>query len=66
MSSLYEVRKRIEEIIERKKLDPIATKGAISLQVGFVVSIISEYTPDDPEKIEKLKAAAEDVLGESI
>ena len=50
MSRLYDLKQKVEEIIERKGLDPIKTKGAISLKVGVVLSIIRESTPDDPEK----------------
>ena len=66
MSRLYDLKQKVEEIIERKGLDPIKTKGAISLKVGVVLSIIRESTPDDPEKIEKLINAAEEILGEKI
>jgi len=55
---------RIEAVIARKKLDPFRTRGAISMAAGFGLRAIDEESPDDPEMLKKLEAAALAVLGE--
>lgn len=66
MGRLYEAAKRIDDIIERKGLDKFRIRGAISLKTGFVVGLIAEDEPDDPQKLSALRQAAEEVLGESL
>jgi predicted regulator of Ras-like GTPase activity (Roadblock/LC7/MglB family) len=61
---LHAIAERIEAIILRKKLDPFKTRGQIALHAGFGLGFIDAETPDDPEKVAKLKAAATAVLGE--
>ncbi len=61
---LYATIQRINAAIERKKLDPFEVRGAIAIQAGFGVGFIDAETPDDPEKLTKLKEAAGAVLGE--
>lgn len=63
---LFALVQRINGVIERRKLDPAATRGQIAIQAGFGLGFIDEETPDDPQKQAKLKAAAKAVLGESI
>lgn len=62
MSVLYDLRLKIDKTIEERKLDASATRGKIALQAGFLLSLVSASSPDDPAKIEKLKKAAADVL----
>jgi hypothetical protein len=62
MSVLYDLRVKIDKTIEERKLDGAAIKGKIALQAGFLLSLVSASTPDDPIKLEKLKKAARDVL----
>lgn len=62
MSQLYDLRIKIEKIIEEKKLDPFKTKGAITLKSGVLLGTLNPNSPDDPAKIEKVKAAAKEVL----
>lgn len=56
----------IEALIARKQLDEFGTKGRISAKAGFVLSLVDERTPDDPDKIQRLKDAVFDVVGERI
>ncbi|MBN2840949.1 MAG: hypothetical protein JXP37_08355 [Coriobacteriia bacterium] len=63
MGRLYDYAQRVEEHIKRNNLDVFKTRGAIALQAGFIVSIVRPDDPDDPTKIEALRAAAQDVLG---
>jgi predicted regulator of Ras-like GTPase activity (Roadblock/LC7/MglB family) len=64
--SLHALVQRIDAVIERRKLDPFDTRGAIALQAGFGLGFIDAGTPDDAEKLSRLRAAASAVLGESV
>ncbi len=66
MSNLYLLRLKIDQIIEKKKLDPFKVRGEMSLRVGFIVGLIDENTPPDPDKIRALKEAASAILNEKI
>lgn len=66
MGKLYEGKLKIEHIIKEKKLDPVVTKGLISLEVGFLFNLIRQDTPDDTVKIEKLHKAAKKILDETL
>lgn len=61
---LHALVQRIDQIVERKKLDPFATRGEIAMKAGFGLGFIDADTPDDPEKLSRLGAAAAAVLGE--
>ena len=62
MGVLYDLKAKIEKVITEKKLDGSAVRGKIALQAGFLVSLISANSPDDPAKIDKLRKAAESVM----
>ena len=62
MGVLYDLRVKIDKTIDERKLDAAATKGKIALQAGFLLSLVSPSSPDDPTKVAKLKKAAADVL----
>ncbi len=62
MGVLYDIRAKIDKAIEERRLDGAALKGKIGLQTGFLLSLISPGSPDDPAKMEKLRKAAADVL----
>jgi hypothetical protein len=62
MGALFDLRARIDKAIEERRMDGAAMKGKIGLQTGFLLSLISPSSPDDPAKIEKLRKAAADVL----
>lgn len=63
MGRLHNAVLEIDRICQERGLDPIKTKGEISMKSGFFLAIIFPHTPDDPEKIEKLRGAAQTVLG---
>ncbi len=65
-SRLHAIVQRINELIERKKLDPFQVRGEISLKAGFALGFIDAETPDDPDKVAKLRAAASAVLREPL
>jgi hypothetical protein len=62
MSQLHEIVMRIDGIIADKGLPAYKTKGEIALRAGFILSWVNASTPDDPVKIQKLKAAAAEIL----
>lgn len=61
---LHQLVQRIEQVITRKRLDPFRTRGAISMAAGFGLRCIDTDTPDDPDMLARLEAAALSVLGE--
>lgn len=63
---LHAMVQRINAVIERRKLDPFGTRGEIALKAGFGLGFIDAETPDDPQKLARLKAAASAVLGEPV
>jgi hypothetical protein len=62
MGQLHDAIKRIEQAIRAKGLPEYKTKGELSLRAGFLLSWVGPQTPDDPEKLAKLKQAAKDLL----
>ncbi|MDO8963275.1 MAG: hypothetical protein Q7W30_02160 [Coriobacteriia bacterium] len=66
MGKLYEAAQQINDVIERKGLDPFKTKGAISMRTGFLLSFVTPEDPDDDARIQQLKEVAYEVLGERI
>ncbi len=65
-AQLHETVQRINAAIQRKKLDPFKIRGQIAMKAGFALDLIDADTPDDPAKLQKLKAAASAVLGEPV
>jgi predicted regulator of Ras-like GTPase activity (Roadblock/LC7/MglB family) len=63
---LFVASRRIEELIARRRLDPFEVRGAIALRAGFGLGFIDADTPDDPEQLARLEAAAAAVLGEPL
>ncbi len=63
MGRLYDAVSVIDRTIDDRGLDPVQTKGLISMKAGFFLAIVFPNTPDDPEKLVKLKDAAKEVLG---
>jgi hypothetical protein len=59
---LYDGVAEIDRVAQSRGLDVIKVKGEISMRAGFFLAIIFPHTPDDPEKIERLKRAAKEVL----
>lgn len=66
MGQLYDLRVKIEKIIDEKKLDPFKTKGAIGLSSGIILTMVRPDMPDDPAMAQKLRAAAQEVLHVAI
>ena len=62
MGQFYDLKVRIEEKIKADGLDPSETKGKLGLQSGKLLAFIKPDTPDDPQAIEKLRRAANEIL----
>jgi len=66
MGHLYDAKLKVEQIIREKNLNEAETKGALSLKSGLLLALVRQDTPDDPAKLEKLRAAARAVLKAEI
>jgi len=65
-SELYETVQRVNALIEATPGDPFKMRGKIALKAGFALDLVDPETPDDPVKLQKLKAAVSAVLGQSL
>jgi hypothetical protein len=63
VGKLYDAVQAIEREVERKGMDPFRAKGQLSLELGFMVGLVDENTPDDEEKLAALLKAADKQLG---
>jgi hypothetical protein len=66
MGKLYDTVAAIQKAIDASGQDPVKARGNIGLKSGVLISLVKPDTPDDPAKIDKLKAAAKEVLGVSV
>lgn len=66
MGAMYDVKVSIQQMIDTKKLDPAKTNGSIALKAGVLLALVNPSTPDDPVKLQKLRTAAKEVLGENF
>lgn len=63
---LWEAVQRINALIERSGEDPFKLRGKIALKAGFSLDLVDPEAPDDPARLQKLKAAASAVLGQPV
>ena len=66
MGKLHDITRRIDAAILRRGLPIFKTKGLIAIRAGFALTLIDAQTPDDPQRIASLLAAASEVLGEKV
>lgn len=66
MGRLYDAVVAIDRVIESRGLDAFKVKGQISMKAGIFLAIIFPDTPDDEQKLQAVKQAAEEVLGQGI
>jgi hypothetical protein len=66
MGQLYDLRLKIEAAAKAKGLDPMMVKGKLGMKCGVLFGVVNPSTPDDAEKIAKVKKAAAEVLGISL
>jgi hypothetical protein len=62
MGKLYDLSVRIQQHVEQNGLDVFKVRGQLAMRCGFLVSLVSQDDPDDPQKIAALREAARDVL----
>lgn len=63
---LYDSVEEIDRVCRARGLDAIKVKGEISMKSGFFLAIVFPHTPDDDEKLDRLRAATKEVLGVSL
>lgn len=63
MGKLYDYSVKIQEHIDNNKLDVFKTRGELAMKCGFIITLIGPNDPDDPTKVEALRAAAKSTLG---
>jgi predicted regulator of Ras-like GTPase activity (Roadblock/LC7/MglB family) len=62
-NELYELIQRVNALIDASPGDRFKLRGKIALKAGFALDLVDADTPDDPVKLERLKAATSAVLG---
>ena len=62
MGQLFDARVKVEAHIRERNLDAVRVRGSIGLRSGVVLAIVGPGTPDDPVKLERLRAAVKQVL----
>jgi len=65
-SQLYQTVQAVEALIRQSSGDRVKLRGQIALKAGFTLDLIEADTPDDPVKLQGLRAAVRAVLGEDI
>ncbi len=66
MGQLYNTKVAIEEIAKKKNLDGSKVFGQIGLKSGILFALVKPDSPDDPGKLARLRAAAQEVLGVTV
>lgn len=61
--ALHRLLEEIDAAILRGRHDRFKMRGRIALMCGFALDLVDAQTPDDPEKLQKLRTAAATVLG---
>jgi hypothetical protein len=62
MSQTYQAKLKVEQVIQERRLNEAEVKGKLSLRSGMLLAFIRPDSPDDPVKLDKLRAAARDLL----
>jgi hypothetical protein len=62
MGLLYDAKVKLESVIRERRLDESALRGKLSLRSGMLLALVRPDTPDDPAKLQKLRAAARELL----
>jgi len=59
---LYDAVQEIDRVCYARGLDVVRVKGQISMECGFFLAIIFPSTPDDPEKLDRLRKVTSQIL----
>jgi hypothetical protein len=62
VGELYDVCQAVLREIDTRGLDVFRTRGAVNLQVGFLITLVHEDDPDDLQRIAAVRQAAKDIL----
>jgi hypothetical protein len=65
-SALYAALQRIEGLVQQAGGNRFKLRGRIAVQSGVSLELIGPDSPDDPEQLERLLAAARSVLGRDL
>jgi len=65
MSQLYDARLKVEQLLA-KKPDATDLRGKIGMRIGFLLSLVTPASADDPVRLDRLKKAVAEVLHEKI
>jgi hypothetical protein len=65
-SQLYQAVQAVEDLIQQSGRDGVKLRGQIALKAGFTLDLVDADTPDDPVKLQSLRAAVVAVLGQDI
>ena len=62
--ALHQLVQRVDARLAKSGADRFKLRGLIALKAGFALDLVDAGTPDDPEKLSKLRSAVSAVLGE--
>jgi hypothetical protein len=62
MGRTYDAKLKLEKIIQERRLNEAEMKGKLSLKAGMLLAFVKPDSPDDPVKLERLRAAARELL----
>jgi len=62
MGQAYDIKLKVEQVIKDKNLNEHEVKGTIGLYSGIMFAFIRSDTPDNKDKLIKLRAAVKKVL----
>lgn len=65
-SALYRAVQTVEGLIRKSGGDRVRLRGRIALEAGFTLDLVDADTPDDPAKLQSLRAAVRAVLGTNL
>jgi hypothetical protein len=63
MGALYDEVQRLDAAIKKSGKDYFVTKGQLSMKAGFMITLVTPSSPDDPAKMAALQKAAREILG---
>jgi hypothetical protein len=63
MGKYYDACREILAYIDENSDDVFRTRGAFSIRLGQMISLVEPDHPDDPRELEELRIAAKEILG---
>lgn len=62
MGVLHDLKNSVEATAASQGRDVCLVRGEISRKAGFMLALIGPSSPDDPDKIDRLRSAAFEIL----